>query len=119
MQKIKQILESDRGKSILIISIVILVGIGSFELGRLSKGKEDNTLKLVYTDLTQNTSLNTSGAQNSSLKSSFTAPTTQSTNKGGFVASKIGSKYYPTGCVYFATEKEAIEKGYTMSSSCD
>ena len=37
MEKIKQFIESDRGKDIFVVLIVILVGLGSFELGRLSK----------------------------------------------------------------------------------
>lgn len=46
-----------------------------------------------------------------------------------FVASKNGTKYYPKGCggidrinvenrIYFATEKQAQEKGYTRTSTC-
>ncbi len=46
-----------------------------------------------------------------------------------FTASKSGKIYYPAGCaginrikvenrIYFATEKEAEEKGYTRSASC-
>ena len=37
MEKIKRFWESEQGKDILIVIIVILVGLGSFELGRLSK----------------------------------------------------------------------------------
>ena len=37
MQKIKLFIESEKGEDILVVLIVILVGIGSFELGRLSK----------------------------------------------------------------------------------
>ncbi len=49
---------------------------------------------------------------------------------GQFVASKTGTKYYPADCgsisrikpenrVYFNTEKEAQEKGYTRTTACN
>lgn len=48
---------------------------------------------------------------------------------GSFVASKTGTKYYPIDCsgvsriktenrIYFASEKEAEEKGYTRTETC-
>ncbi len=36
MEKIKQFIQSEKGKDIFIVIIIILVGLGSFELGRLS-----------------------------------------------------------------------------------
>jgi len=47
-----------------------------------------------------------------------------------FVASKNGTKYYPKGCgginrinienrIYFATEQQAQEKGYTRTNTCN
>lgn len=50
-------------------------------------------------------------------------------NQGEFVASKTGTKYYPKDCgsisrikeenrIYFATEKEAQDKGYARTESC-
>ncbi|MFZ2072804.1 MAG: hypothetical protein WA101_01970 [Minisyncoccia bacterium] len=50
MEKIKHFFESEQGKDILIVSIVILVGLGSFELGRLSKKNPSDGLKIEYTD---------------------------------------------------------------------
>lgn len=37
MEKIKQFMISEMGKDILIVMIIVLVGLGSFQLGRLSK----------------------------------------------------------------------------------
>lgn len=52
MEKIKQIitnsLDSDTGKDILTVLIVILVGLGSFGLGRLSKVEPKKGLKIAY-----------------------------------------------------------------------
>lgn len=52
------------------------------------------------------------------------------TNTQAFVASKTGKKYYPAGCaginriksenrVYFSSEKDAQEKGYTRTTTCN
>lgn len=135
MQKIKHFLESEKGKNLLIIFIVILVGLGSFGLGRLSKSQENRKLEILYENLPQNTSVTTSNplnlSQNSpnSLNKANNSSNVENTLKRGYVASKIGSKYYPIDCpagdklkesnkIYFSTEKEAIEAGYTKSSSC-
>ena len=45
IEKIKQFWVSEKGKDLLIVIIVILVGLGSFELGRLSK--ENNSPKIT------------------------------------------------------------------------
>ncbi len=57
-------------------------------------------------------------------------PISETTDSGkNFVASKTGTKYYPADCtstsrikeenrIYFATEKEAEEKGYTRTTTC-
>lgn len=136
MQKIKHFIESEKGKNLFIIFIVILVGLGSFSLGRISKNEENKEIKLLYQDLNDNSPITTSNSLNSSQNTSNSLNTvkdqlnTENTLKKGFVASKIGSKYYPVGCsageklkesnkIYFSTEREAIEAGYTKSSSCN
>lgn len=48
MEKIKSFLNSDPGKDLLIIIIVILASLASFELGRLSKDTAPKTLKIEY-----------------------------------------------------------------------
>jgi hypothetical protein len=44
---VKQFVESDKGKDILVIIIIILVGLGSFELGRLSKSDTNSGIKIL------------------------------------------------------------------------
>lgn len=136
MEKIKQFLESDRGEHILVIFIIILVGLSSFELGRLSKEKAHSGLKIEYPKALE--------AQKASVISSKTDTkvinTTQkaeiqktsiATNsaKIKFFASSRGNKYYSIGCsagktikkenrVYFTTKEDAEQAGYELSGSC-
>lgn len=118
MEKIKLFFESDKGKDFLIVTIVILVGLGSFELGRLSKENAQEGLKIEYQG--QNDEKGT--------------PNSQIVNKPissgkSFFASSKGSKYYTISCgagktikqenrVYFATGEDAEQAGYELSSSC-
>lgn len=126
MQKIKQFIESDKGKDILVVAIVILVGLASFGLGRLSK-EGSSGLKLEYTGQ----SANAISASAYSAKNEFTRVTDNNwnNNSGKFFASSRGSKYYPESCsagqnikkenrVYFDTREEAQNAGYELSSSC-
>ena len=118
---VKQFLESEKGKDILIVIIVILVGLGSFELGRLSKESSSSGIKIEYTDPAAEQ------AASPILSQNF-ANSTVSTDKN-FFASNKGTRYYSLGCsggktikqenrVYFATADEAERAGYTISSSC-
>lgn len=121
MGKIKQFLESDRGKDISTVIIVILVGLASFELGRLSKGNDGSGIKIEYPNQEANV---VSSVESSSLLQNIRT----STGKNFFASSK-GSKYYPVGCaggqnikqenkIYFATREEAERAGYELSASC-
>jgi hypothetical protein len=119
MEKIKHFIESQIGKDILTVLIVILVGASSFGLGRLSKTGSDTQLKVYNASQEANVA---TGLQNvvSTVKTSTT---------GNFFASTRGSKYYPVNCsagktikqenrVYFETGEEAQKAGYELSSSC-
>ena len=120
MGKIKQFLESEKGKDVLVVLIVILVGLGSFTLGRLSKNSSNAGIKIEYIDQTISQGANVVSAINSTEKS---------TNDGkNFFASSRGRKYYPLGCaagktikqenrVYFNNSGEAESAGYEVSSS--
>lgn len=114
MEKIKSFLESEKGKDVLIVIIVILVGLGSFELGRLSKESVSGGLKIEYP------------GQNNAQPANVISATTGKT----FFASSRGSKYYTISCsagktikqenrIYFATGEEAQAAGYSLSSSCN
>lgn len=144
MEKIKQFLEGKTGKNILMALIVILVALGSFELGRLSKAGDSPGVKILPApageyppnpDRSQVT--NQSATAFSAVKPPATAtvPAPLPTSKPiqveskNFFASTRGSKYYPAGCsagksikqenrVYFATREAAQAAGYTLSSSC-
>ncbi len=121
MEKIKQFLESEKGKDILMVLVVILVGLGSFELGRLSKENSSRGIKIEYPDQQKASVV-------SAIESSSNSTSSNSTGKN-FFASNRGTKYYSIGCsagktikqenrVYFATGEEAITAGYELSNSC-
>lgn len=125
MEKIKLFIESEKGKDIMIVLIVILVGLASFELGRLSKVNDSTGIKIEYPSQMVNQETSTVSSVTSLNK---TQPATNSTAKN-FFASNRGTKYYPIGCsagqtiklenrVYFATGEEAEKAGYELSSSC-
>ncbi len=137
MEKIKLIinqwLESDKGKDILVVIIVILVGLGSFELGRLSK-QDTSGIKILPAQVGEYPSQNIEQGANavSSVNySSLLQNTRIEKNSTGkkFFASTKGTKYYSIGCsagknikqenrIYFATGEEAQKAGYELSSSC-
>lgn len=127
MEKIKQILDSEKGKDFLIVLIVIMVGLGSFELGRLSKNSQNSGIKIEYPGGVKDQSANAISGTNVSK----TVLDTRNLNSSGknFFASNRGTKYYSIDCsagknikqenrVYFATREEAEEANYTFSSSC-
>ena len=125
MGKAKQFIESEHGKDILIIVIVILTGLGSFELGRLSKQDERSGIKIEYT----NQDLSLVGNQSASIISTTNSTKVQSNSNKNFFASNRGTKYYSIGCsggqnlkmenrIYFETKEAAEKAGYTLSSSC-
>ena len=126
MEKIKLFIQSEVGKDILVICIVILVGLGSFELGRLSKEGSNSGIKVNYP--TRDTT------QSASVISTIDnlRRVTQNANSSGknYFASNRGKKYYSLGCsagktikddnkIYFATKDEAEKAGYLLSSSCN
>lgn len=142
MEKIKQFfndkLQSEKGKDILIVIIVILVGLGSFELGRLSKENSSSGIKILparareYTNQDVNQRVNKNANVISATESSSLLQNTKIENSAGknFFASNRGSKYYTISCsagktikqenrVYFTTGEEAQAAGYKLSSSCN
>jgi hypothetical protein len=139
MEKIKSFIESEKGKDILIILIIILVGIASFLLGRLSKKGQNGQFKVIYPNGQANAISGLNEAQNG-LNLQKNANLSQNTvldknsdisiPKGNFFASKRGKKYYALGCsagktikdsnkVWFNTGEEAVLAGYELSSSCN
>jgi len=145
MEKIKQFLESklnsQKGKDIMIVFIVVLVGLSSFGLGRLSKNEVNTGLKIEYTDQQANTINTIKSFENKNLNlnsQNISQVNTENTQKvpvvpnsigKSFFASSRGQKYYSIGCsagktikqenrIYFFTNEEAEKAGYELSSSC-
>jgi len=132
MEKIKLFLISERGKNILIVLIVILVGLSSFELGRLSKGTNSSSgIKILSTQggeyLPQEANT-ISVLDTAQTKNNISSATSTSSGKN-FFASNRGTKYYSVGCsggktikpenrVYFKTKEDAERAGYVLSTSC-
>ncbi len=139
MEKIKSFIESEKGKDILIILIIILVGIASFLLGRLSKEGQNDEFKVIYPNSQANAisglkevqnGLNLQKTTNLSQNPISYKSSDISIPKGNFFASKRGKKYYTLGCsagktikdenkVWFDTGEEAVLAGYELSSSCN
>ena len=134
MEKIKYFLESEKGKDILIVLIVILVGIASFMLGRLSKQAQNSEFKVIYPYEQANAISGLKEAQNG-LNQQIQGIAQPNISEipgipqGNFFASKKGKKYYSLGCsagktikdsnkIWFTTGDEAIKAGFELSSSC-
>ena len=127
IEKIKHFLNSEKGKDILVVIIVILVGLGAFILGRLSKENDQTNTNTGYTDQNNDQNANTVSSI-SDVGIPQGSPTLNTSGKNFFASSK-GKKYYTTNCsagknikpanmIYFNTATEAAFAGYTLSSSC-
>jgi len=129
MLKIKLFLISEKGKDFLIILIIILVGLISFLLGRLSNQESSEGLKIRYQDQ-EALVLSSSSLIKAGWDDKLSVPQNSSKNSlGEYFASNRGKKYYPINCsagknikienrVYFKTAQEAEKAGYELSSSC-
>lgn len=110
-------------KDIFIALVIILVAFASFGLGRLSK-IEDSREPITIENLSQGSAAIASRAN----PVSQTNPPVPS-EKGKFVASKNGTKYYLPWCsgvdkinevnkVWFETKEEAEARGLTPAANC-
>ncbi len=98
-------------KEYIVIIIILLVGILSFGLGRMSaleQGRNDSEVEFIVPSL-------------SKIDMNF--------KSFGYVASINGTKYYPRGCkavnrikvtnrIYFKSREDAKKSGYDYTSSC-
>ncbi|MDP2788468.1 MAG: hypothetical protein Q8O46_00240 [bacterium] len=128
MDKIKYFLQNDEGKDILVVIILILVGLSSFGLGRLSSRDQSLGVKIEYPakeagEVQESTPKNTLNAKNRP-KEVIVREILKT-----FFASTRGNKYYSLGCsggktikqenrIYFTTKEEAEGAGYELSSTC-
>ncbi|MDP3726376.1 MAG: Ada metal-binding domain-containing protein [bacterium] len=115
IEKIKQGIEN---REFLIALLILLVGLGSFGLGRLSKIEETKEpVRIEYS-----TEIN---AKEQSATVSLGASATQKL----FVASKNGTKYHHPWCsgaerisqankIWFNSKEEAEKAGYTPAANC-
>lgn len=121
-EKIKGFWDKE-GRDILLIAIVVLTGVGGYCIGIYSKTTEPSASPILVK------------IEGSALTAGAPRVLGQSTSEGslasssGFVASRNGTKYYPLGCgsvsrineenkVFFQSEEEAQNAGYTRTTSC-
>ncbi len=117
------------------VGVILLVGIGSFGLGRLSVTNNTNIDTVKNSGvvvLSQNQHVQTTTPKKSispSIIEQTSDSVTADTPRGAFVASRSGKKYYPVDCgsanriksenkVYFDTEEEAEARGLTRTETC-
>lgn len=123
MNKIKGKIDIDR-TTLLCLLVIVLVGLSSFGLGRLSISgiENENTLKLEN----ENVSIVKKEIGNSAIVESDKA---NPLKEKMYVASKNGKLYYGATCsgakriapkneVWFASREDAEKSGYELSSSC-
>ena len=116
----------------LIALIFLLVAAGAFGLGRLSGLEEGRGRIGIYAPQSLSDPTNATAQLATPVAAPGTAPTGAGVGEQAahnFVASKTGSKYYPTGCarasrikaanqVWFASANDADAAGYTLASGC-
>lgn len=121
--KIKNFIESKKGREITLGLLLITSMIVSFILGRMSK--EQKNAIILEGEKIKDFSINPEeyNIKNVSEKAS------ELSKKGNIVASKIGSKYYFIWCsgaknlseknkIYFQSEESAQKAGYSLATNC-
>ena len=134
-QKIKAFLDSPKGHELLIIMIIMATALGSFMLGKITQRGSSPVVinsdpNLIIRTPEQAKMAKSSPTTAAVVNASQSTSTTDSSQKGDYVASSRGKKYYPVDCaaasslkesnkIYFQTMEEAEGKGYTLSASCN
>ena len=131
-QKIKDFIESKKGRDIMTAIIIILLGLIAFGLGRLSKNEQKSGVEIKYPQISNIEALSSPASALEAQNTANKAQTPQEAilePKNQFFASSRGNKYYHLGCtggktlkkeniIYFNTEQEAVGAGYEKSNSC-
>ena len=131
LEKIKGFILQIESEAYLMILIIILVGLAGFGLGKLSNAGEGKAV-IIQTGSAQNLqsdSVNTPENTASVIGAVTENPNTNNLNPSNIIASKNGTKYYFSYCsgvgriqdqnkVYFTSEQEALDAGYTKASGC-
>jgi len=122
IDKIKSKTDIDN-MTIVYLSIIVGVSIGSFGLGRISVNNgldKGSNMTLKQTEgLLEAKNIKDANIPNNQVRSSERV----------YVASKNGKMYYTVGCggakrikpeneVWFSTKEEAAKSGYTLSTTC-
>ncbi len=128
-EKIKA-LAGERRQTLVFIGILLCTAVVSFYLGYVAR-IETRTSAATASRSIQNGPLSDAGGNTTNdVPSLKTAPKTSSqATTGNFVASKNGTKYYPTSCsgakrikdankVFYQTAAEAQADGYSLASGC-
>lgn len=103
----------------LVVAVVLVGGAGWWAFGSSAEGKGKAVVPAQVGSEVQN-----GGAEGGEAVEGFKGDTS-----GGFVASKNGSKYFPTSCgsaktikeenkVFFQSAPEAESAGYTPAKNC-
>lgn len=135
-QKIKHFTVSERGGEILLSICILLFGTLAFGIGKWSTvAKTRNNADPVVVTMAAS-SLKTEplryfdGPKGTTSAAAILASSTSAPqSRGVFVASKNGTKYYPSDCsgadrikpentVWFATEADAQKAGYERTVTC-
>lgn len=128
--KIKTWIEKDLFLDILLAAVVILFGIVSFGLGRLSVDVTTHSSRNIEVILPNGQKQGISEYTGSLRGDPNIQLQTQIIHSdGAFFASKNGTKFYPKGCsagnkiletnkIFFLTAIEATEAGFTLAKGC-
>jgi uncharacterized protein YdeI (BOF family) len=131
LEKIKVFILQAKFETYLMLLIIILVGLSGFGLGKLSNAGEGKAV-IIQTGSAQNLETDSGDGPENTASAIEAITKNQNTNNltsGNIVASKNGTKYYFPDCsgvgriqdqnkVYFTSEKEALDAGYTKASGC-
>ena len=123
LEKIKALTLKVGFEGFVMILIIILVGLAGFGLGRLSTAGEINPV-IIQTEASSDSPSPISNSAPQALAGA------ENSTSGNIVASKNGTKYYFSWCsgvgriqdqnkVYFGTEQEAVDAGYSKASNCN
>ena len=134
MGNIPEFVNSDKGRDFLIVLLIVLVGLASFGLGRLSaqEYQTQSALKIEERELRATAF----GARSETASATPVDTTPQSADTpatpypdGKYVASKHGSAYHFPWCpgakrisdknlIWFASSIEAEQAGYRKAANC-
>ncbi|HEY4502652.1 MAG TPA: hypothetical protein VJH21_02365 [Candidatus Paceibacterota bacterium] len=115
-QRIKRIVAGE----LFVVLLIVLIGLMSFGLGRLSALEKGRTHVRIIDPVAQRASV---------LEQNSNGSTSDTVSSGSFVGSKNGSKYHFPWCsgaqrikeenkIWFSTKEEAERAGYTPAANC-